>query len=176
MFTRLYYKALAASQALNMNSTSYSIPVKNYLGNTVKQTSFIEKYVTNCAVARKYFMKSAKDASNITGSNAACIAFGDGDTPPTLDDYQLSGNHITTYSVTNETQFDFDAGNSVTTYTITNTGTSAFTIKEIGIVTSTSTAASDHALIFREVLDAPVTIEPGGVGQVTLTLGVAIPT
>ena len=122
MFTRLYYKALAAAQA-DASYTGYSLSLKNYLGNTVNSTSSLEYYVIRCSYARTTLCKAAKNATKLVSSGDKCVAFGDGDTPPTLDDYQLSGEHITTYDATITSQFDSDSFNSVNTYTITNTGT-----------------------------------------------------
>lgn len=175
MFTRFYYKALAVAQA-NSSYTGYSLSFKNYAGTTVTISSSLDYFISMCSYARINLCKAKKSGATLVSSGNYCVAFGDGDTPPTLDDYQLSGEHITTYDATITSQLDSDSLNSINTYTITNTGTSAFTIKEIGLFTSPSSSSRYFALVFREVLDSPVTIEAGGVGQVTLTLGVAIPT
>lgn len=175
MFTRLYYKGLFATQ-VESNYSGYSFSFRDHLGKTVTNSASMTQYCTYLYTARKTPCKKEKNASNLVGSNYGCFAFGDGDTPPTIDDYQLSGNHFTTYEVTVANQLNPESNSSVSTYTITNTGTSAFTIKEIGLFATAYSSGSQLGLIFREVLDTPVTIEAGGVGQVVLTLGVAIPT
>lgn len=174
MFTRLYYRAIIGTQ-VESNYSGYSFEFRDHLGTNCTHTAAFGQYCTYVYHARKTPCKKGKNASTIVSSSNGCVAFGDGDTPPTLDDYQLSGNHFTTYETTIANQVYPDSNKSVSIYTITNTGTSAFTIKEIGLFVSPYSNGNQMGLVFREVLDSPVTIEPGGVGQVTLTLGVAIP-
>lgn len=102
--------------------------------------------------------------------------FGNGDTPPALEDYKLSGNVITGISATAVVNCVYEANGITTTatYTITNNNSESVTIKEIGVCTNTS--STNYVLVERTVLESPVTIEPGGVGQVTYTIKMVYPT
>lgn len=113
-------------------------------------------------------------------SSGGGVILGTGNTPPTYDDYKLSGDIISTFDYTvATTKTTTENGVQLSaTYSITNTGTEAFTISEIGLIASTypgSTGASYKLLLERTVLDSPVTIEPGAVGQVTYTINVNMP-
>lgn len=113
-----------------------------------------------------------------TSENAAGGAlFGTGNTPPTMNDYWLSGTAITTLSGTVAFNASFDNGKATTTatYTLTNTGDSDVTISEVGLVGNLyggtgNTSASWAAMFERTVLDTPVTIPAGGIGQVTYSI------
>lgn len=114
---------------------------------------------------------------HLRNSYSGGVLIGTGTTPPTVDDYYLSGDMITDFaSTTNKVTHSLDAdGPSVTAeYTITNTGSKAFTIGEVALMahcsTDSSTGKKFCALFERTVLDSPITIEPGGVGQLTYTL------
>lgn len=98
------------------------------------------------------------------------VIFGDGDTPPALTDYSLSGNQITDFNATVALNTAVSDGKITGTaaYTITNTGASAFTIKEIAV--SIMGASSHRVIIIRDLLDTPVTIEPGQTGVVVYKL------
>lgn len=161
MFTNLFYRALALSFSQSYASVNFTL--KNHAGNDTTTTSC--QYYSSpekIVEALMTFNKSAK--GGVSANNV--ITFGDGDAPVTADDYQLSGNYFTNYSGA----YGFnraDNGECTWTYTLTNNGDSAFTIREVGLYVS---AASNTrtALIMRELLAEPVTIAPGGVGQVTL--------
>lgn len=110
------------------------------------------------------------------------VFFGDGTTPPTADDYKLSGNVVgnfthTVVSVTNTTD---ENGVSITAlYNITNTDSNPITISEIGLFFiwgRTSTQDTYAYLVDRTLLESPVTIEPNGIGQITYTVRLNIPT
>lgn len=91
------------------------------------------------------------------------IVYGDGTTPPTVDDYTLSGNLITDLSASDpDIQ---NAGNGITfSHVVENTGTSAVTISEISLAlefSQTVQARYGVALLTRDVLETPITLEPG---------------
>lgn len=102
------------------------------------------------------------------------VVFGDGDKAPTEDDYWLSGNIITTLSGSGTVRkTKDDAGMTVTSsFLLTNSGTSDVTIKEVGYCS----AYNSGALLDRTVLDEPLTIPAGGIGQVTYTIRMNYPT
>ena len=103
------------------------------------------------------------------------VEFGDGDTPPTLNDYKLSGNTITgcTVSFTKTVDNQDENGFTVTAiHTITNGNSSEITIREVGRYSHAQYASGSYGnyLIDRTVLDTPVTIPAGGIGQVEYTI------
>lgn len=109
------------------------------------------------------------------------VVFGDGDTPVTLGDYALSGKLITTLTpAITLTPSRVDNGVTLTAvYNLSNSGTSDVTIKEVGAVSrvySNTNSNFAQLLCERTVLDAPVTIPAGGVGQVTYTIRFNYPT
>ena len=109
------------------------------------------------------------------------IRLGTGDTPPTLDDFKLSGDFVTSIASTVAAGSIVVNGDSISqsaTYTITNTGSTEITIKEIAIFSgnkSTSSGYYKSVMIERSVLDSPVTIPAGGVGQVNYTIRLNLP-
>lgn len=108
------------------------------------------------------------------------LAFGSGTTPPTREDYYLSGEWIKTFTHTKTTTTvkDPDGCTRTTTYTITNTGSEEFTIGEIALFAAAAfnSSTSTYFLAERTVLDKPVTIAPGAVGQVVYSIRMNYPT
>lgn len=107
------------------------------------------------------------------------VTFGDSDVAPTMDDYTLAGNVFANFTGTASVKAEGSDGLAKITglYTLTNTGDTAFTIREVALWQPiTMGSAITSILIERTVLDSPVTIEPGGVGQVTYTIRMNYPT
>lgn len=104
------------------------------------------------------------------------VFFGDGTTPPTEDDYKLSGNILSagSASAVSSATSDENGVTSTATYTITNGLSTSFTIREVVLVGSVYYSSNSTSLAYvvfdRTLLDTPVTIEPGAVGQVTYTI------
>ena len=124
---------------------------------------------------------SPSDITNYKNLASTGVKFGDGNSHATMDDYCLSGNLLTNLDITaNTTRTVEDGGVTVQhVYTITNKNTEDITIREVGMVAGIpyGTSISKHmALIERTVLDSPVTIPAGGVGQVTYTIRFNYPT
>lgn len=115
------------------------------------------------------------------------VIFGDGSTHVTKSDYNLAGNHIKTLSAIVQITRSVDE-NGVeikAVYSLTNTGTTDVVIAEMAmlerILSGLTTESNNNRFYFnyiidRKVLDAPVTIPAGGVGQVTYTIRVNYPT
>lgn len=115
--------------------------------------------------------------------------FGNGTGTPSIEDTKLFGDHLTaltssnvTVSITYEAN-DNDSKQSLTAvYTITNTTAKDLTISEMGLTyevyckLSNSYEYAYAFLLEHAVLDAPVTIPVGGVGQVTYTIEMDYPT
>ena len=97
------------------------------------------------------------------------VVLGDGNTPPVLSDYNLSGNQITTFSAVTAVSSSYANGKITgqATYTITNTGADAITIKEIGIVKESKSSSGSPIMLIRSLLATPVTIQPNETGVVT---------
>lgn len=145
---------------------------------------FFSGRMVHGATANMYPADSFKPANYIqtlNTDNSTGVILGTGNTPATPDDYKLAGDTITTFSYSsNGESKETDKGYECNaTYTITNTGTSAFTISEIGFLMPlyTSSSGSDgKMLIERTVLDNPLTIEAGGIGVLTYTIRMNYPT
>lgn len=90
------------------------------------------------------------------------IRLGTGSTPVTYDDYCLESQISLTLvsssgSLTTPTEITGDTTNSVKQYTLNNSTGSSVTVTEIGI--SIQVGAS-QVLLYREVLNTPVTLAP----------------
>ena len=106
------------------------------------------------------------------------VVFGDGDTAPTFNDYGLAGNQFTTFTATKSVSYEVtDNGTKITAlYTITNTG-EEFTIREVcAFATPYINDYWRPLMVERTVLDTPVTIPAGGIGQVTYPIQMNYPT
>ena len=168
MLTRNYYLALAAKEF----ST-----VATVVDVTGKENS-------KCGVPYSGSSGTIMEAMNNPRAGASMLStgvyFGTGTTPPTMDDYKLTGDVFTSHStVTSVTAVHEDASSTITAqYTVCNTGTADVTIGEIGLVSTIYQGSSGfgYMMIERTVLDAPVTIPAGGVGQVTYTIRMNYPT
>ena len=174
MFTRIYYKALALC-LFDYSGMNPSVTAKNHLGANCTLNSNMRSLAGNVVNALDTVCTYEKGSIK---SPSYFIAFGDGNTPPTIDDYQLSGNHFTTHNSTKVWNYSHTSDEAVMTitYTLTNKGTEAFTIREAGLFSIGGSNINEHkCLVWREVLPSPVTIEPDGVGQVTLTFKVNVP-
>lgn len=159
MFTKNAYTSMARILANDVTGFTY----KTMVGGTVSYSNFFA-WMTNFSSA----LKTVSTIGNNNSTTASITIFGDGNTPPTVDDYQLSGSHFTTCSANVSISFDSDSNSFAALYTLTNTGTEEFVVREVGVFYYSG-------MVVREVLDSPVTIPAGGVGQVTLTIKVNIP-
>ena len=109
------------------------------------------------------------------------VLFGTGDTPASLDDYKLAGDLITNIVASiNRTYSYSEAQQSLkAVYTITNNNAEEITIREVALHVlfySTTSGGTNGCVIDRTVLDTPVTIPAGGVGQVEYTITFNLPT
>ena len=109
------------------------------------------------------------------------VLFGTGDTPASLDDYKLAGDIIQNIAASISKTYSYsEAQPSLkAVYTITNNNAAAITIKEVALnvrYTYNSNGSVSGCVIDRTVLDTPVTIPAGGVGQVEYTITLNLPT
>lgn len=114
----------------------------------------------------------------LTSNAGEGVLFGDGNTTPTYDDYYLSGNIVTGFKSTSNVTSETDENGGVTltsVFTITNNGSEDITIKEVCYFGYYGSGATQRCMLDRTVLDSPVTIPTGGVGQVTYSITINIP-
>lgn len=166
MFTRIYDISKVAQHQYTSRDTGLTF--KDYTGTTCaifSNNSFFGYQFFNV----ERFMQLIKTAKGSTG-----VVFGNGSVAPTKDDYFLSGELLTTISATftQNVTFDENGYEISTVYNITNTGSNPITVGEVGLFANTNIASnvSSYFLVERTVLDNPVTIPAGGVGQVTYTI------
>lgn len=175
MFVNNYYKVLAENILGTGQSSDEATNYVNFDGATTAITKATSNLRDNLAFGYSntalcpYIGRCKQDYASGGG-----VAFGNGDTPATLDDYKLSGDILSGYSSNCSLQKTYvEGGVSLTAvYTITNNNSKSMEIKEIGLISR----AGITALLERTVLDTPITIEPGGVGQVTYTITMNYPT
>lgn len=155
--TFTYFDGTTASNSIVTNLTTSAFYIIQLADTTVVYTPSIAKLSNGTSVFRLNYT----DANTVSG-----VVLGDGDTPPTLTDYCLSGNMITDFTATTAVSTAVNNGklDIIATYNITNTGGSAFTIKEIAI---TFAPGGARAMLSRELLATPLTIEPGNTGVLT---------
>jgi hypothetical protein len=179
MFLRNWDKALAFAMtgqdyASNIFYKSQDGSEMNFGGGT-PNTLLIGKNTDGASYAS---LHKVRTSYNSYGG----VVFGTGTTPPTKDDYKLSGTLLTTFSYSAGVSYEYDdTGTTIRAiYTITNTGSNDITIGEIGLMSNmydaSSQVASRKGFIERTVLDTPVTIPAGGIGQVVYTIRINYPT
>ena len=172
MFTRNWYKAISTEMS-RVNDTFQSVT-----GTT--QTLSMSAYLFNIMLNEdnRYTPSIYKVRTTLEGDGG--VIFGAGNTPPTIDDTTLSGNLISGFSYSSNVSTARDeAGTTLTAlYTVTNNSTNPITISEIALIANLSnsyTQAMYKGLLDRTVLDTPVTIPAGGVGQVEYTIRLNLP-
>lgn len=126
--------------------------------------------------------------SSTLGMGKSNICLGTGNTPVTYEDYDLSGDIVSSKLLTYQShEFTYDESTHKfkkrVTYTYSNTGSTDLVVSEWGLWTSSGTYFSSavnfrdnktyDVLLYREVLDEPLTI-PAGVTS-TLTFEVEFP-
>lgn len=170
-----------------MLTKNWFIFFKNYFASTndnlqikAVNTGGTEKVVYGANTHSSLFptIKTALSSNILTDSG---ICFGDGDTPPTEDDYTLSGSHLTgLVSIDTKSESSIDGEDVVFTmhYTLENKGTTAVTVKEVAWVSGHRITMNNNGyfMLDRTLLDSPVTIEPGSVAKITYTRSLTIPT
>lgn len=199
MFTKNYYKFLTRNltglatgdlHGLYIETDGTVGPKYYSTYNSISESlpSYWDEAMSNL---KGYDIKSPIQNNSNSSLFSYGTVLGTGTTPPTPDDYTLSGAAITTivnsYSIKNEIDEDNMGMTKTATYTITNSGDTDITIGEIGIFverrwqSQTTTGLSPQAyhhgfvMIERSVLEAPVTIPAGGIGQVTYSIRLDFP-
>lgn len=128
--------------------------------------------VSNMAVYGLAMVPNAVVYSSATSG----IYLGRGTTPPTFDDYKMEDMITSGVNCTVSVEYN-DNYDAVNIITITNNSGAEITIGEVGRGGHVYTTIKwIIALLDRTVLDEPVTIPAGGVGQVTYTIRMNYPT
>lgn len=100
------------------------------------------------------------------------IILGNGTAEATPYDYKLSGDVITSAEITSMFALYEDIGDGIKTtksYIVKNTGSENITISEVGIIGTTySNSGWINLLIYRSLLETPVTVVPGESAQIDL--------
>ena len=176
MLTANYFKGIAV-----LTTGRYS-PYKfvNYAGQT-KQASmrtYMADGMINIDSGTSTYCITMKKLGSTTGQRG--IIFGTGDAEPAFHDYKLSGNIISglTGSISTTYADNSDGATITAKCLLTNTKSNEVTIKEVGLIGSyySGTGAEYCVLVDRAVLEEPVTIPAGGVGEVTYSITIKAPT
>jgi hypothetical protein len=175
MVTRNWYNAMTT----RLFGVTIANGIVDYSGT--KRDSFY--YDSDTILGMYYFSPFRLIQNGVkTTQSSIGLVLGDGDTAPSLNDYKVSGNVLSSISasVTPNQEMD-DTGATLTALiTVTNTGESEITIREIclfgRVYYSSSTSGYCTCCLDRTVLDTPVTIPAGGVGQVEYTIRMPYPT
>lgn len=157
MLTKYYKKLAAVSTTLNIPFDASDIKLTN--GSTPFSVLAALKPYTGNFISATY------------GDG---IVFGDSDEPESEDDYYLKGSKIT--GLTSSVAVQTAAGSVKKIFTLTNNSSSPVTIKEVCFYAQFYYYSMDGGgnavsiMVDRTVLDTPVTIPAGGVGQVVYTI------
>ena len=167
---------LRALKQLYITESKLATPMVGYNGDT--PINFYPHYSQPVGYLGGLLLSVLNAASYSQG-----VLFGDGNAAVTINDHCLSGNVIPLLSAnvavskTNEVS---DSGLIVKAkYTITNVASTDITIREVGLMEGYRyyNGGSEAAiLVERTVLDTPVTIPAGGIGQVEYTITSNYPT
>ena len=175
MITKNWYKTIATLMFCE-KGTSWNVGILDTNG-----VSSAHYFYNNTSFYSVYNLAEALQSIRTNYENGGGVRFGTGNTPATLDDYKLSGDIITTLSGNCAISNGVNADGAYITalYTLTNTGNSDVAVAEVGtFVHINKTNSNTHAypMIDRTVLDTPVTIPAGGIGQVEYTITFNLPT
>lgn len=158
MFTKNWYKL----EASRHSGKTFTFTLSSG-ADKVQTTGATDSYGTQYMAT--FIQERIKTIISGYGTAAIGVMFGNGTTPPTVNDRMLSGNYISNLSATTTISNGVtENGASITVqYTITNGNSESVTISEIGLFYR-------DIMFDRTLLDEPVTIPSGDVGRVTYTL------
>ena len=173
MFTRNWYKAIAAEMS-RVNDTFQSVT-----GATQTLTASYYLYRLNLNEDGRDVPSIYKVRTSLESNGG--VIFGTGNTPPTIDDTTLSGDLVSGFSYNSNVSAERgeDGVTLTALYTVINNNAEAITISEVALIANlynNNTQAMYKGLLDRTVLDTPVTIPAGGVGQVEYTITLNLPT
>lgn len=163
MLLRNWYNSLAVSMGRKTMPNGH----KNSSGS-VRDVSYYQNGKTNAFCPEELTIRMSD-----FWTSSGCIIIGSGTTPPTVDDYKLESQITSGITGSIASKFS-DEGLLVFTLTLNNTSSADITIGEVGYAAGVPTSSSSSgaaALLERTVLDEPITIPAGGVGQILYTFG-----
>lgn len=175
MLTKNFYVLLAVG--CTYESERKSVPLTGWNGADNKYYNW---YNSGPQIHIKSAMQTVATSAPRDTVAFTQVMFGTGDTPPTINDYNLSGDFIAGLVATQVTTnlINSDSLSISALYTLINSNAEAVTIKEVGLGQSFFyyNSGQNSCLLDRTVLDTPVTIPAGGVGQVEYTITFNLPT
>lgn len=162
MFLNNYY------EMLRLYSFGGTISFKNITGGSrTDVTNATYRQVYNSKLSPYDIMKNGMRTTDVG------IVLGNGTAEVTKDDYKLSGTTFTTSNLSATTVVSVDTdSNGITTATavMTITAVSDVTISEVGLVgyiyNGSTNGTYNYVLFDRTLLDSPVSLAAGEVGQV----------
>lgn len=179
MFTKNWYRIESVPFRTN-NFTAVTLGMVNF-NNTTISGSYTAAATQSLTANQNYapYIGRLTTAASL-GYTITGVIIGSGTTPPTIDDYRLE-NRITLSGITAtgsvSTESDGDGAAVTSLLTIVNNSGQEITIGECGLFTNNGSSGDAYcALIERTVLDSPITIPNGGVGQLTYTVRMRYPT
>ena len=166
------------SSSLNLSQTmGMSGEIKTTRGTVYKPTAYAYMDVpqivglgTNCNICTSGTNYNSTSIHTGNFRFQGCeIYLGTGNVTPTIDDYKLSGELVT--SLTSQEKSTTANNNSITFSAIaTNNTESPVTIKEIGLGGYTSDSIACVFLLTRDVLATPVTLNTGDSKTFSITI------
>lgn len=119
-----------------------------------------------------FIMNTFSKVNNYSGNG---VYFGNGEKQATENDYKLDGtilNDKLEVMKTITAENDGDIRKIVGVYTLRNTSDSEITIREVGSVGFIygNNGGNSYALYDRTLLDEPLTLAPGEIGEITYTI------
>ena len=196
MFLRNFYNSIPYRVSTNASGSDDMTNFKAYAKDNGSPPTFVQwsKISNKNTIADFMTMFPKQTKSQFSGSGAGFsgtssnesyfvgVVFGTGNTAPTIDDYQMAGEHFVDYTESHSFENTIDGTTRTLScrYTLTNTSTESVTIGEIGLSGNAyrkngSWYYYTGFLLERSVLDSPITIPAGGVGVITYTLKFALP-
>ena len=171
-----YFIVNALKTRFNFSSTTTATPrIKFTDGSLFSQNSYsIQPFAISDIVIELLPSKFYNTSVNVSNWSPAYayMVLGTGDTPPTVEDYKLSGELIT--GLTSQGLPTLSDNNSLTySISVTNAETQPITIKEVCLAIGTGTSTSKTgaaALLTRDVLATPVTLNTGDSKTFSITI------
>lgn len=169
MLTKNWYNMAKAYR----KATTISNAAKDIKGNVRNAGHY-------ASMACEFFFFKTSTVALAENTNNVNIVLGSGTTPATIDDYMLESWITSGLSCVITSELD-DDNDTIWTITATNTSQSEIVIGEVGIHAkayygNNSVSNTATFLFERTVLETPITIAPGGVGQVTYKIKMNYPT
>lgn len=114
----------------------------------------------------------------VQGTDKYGVVFGNGTTEPSPEDYRLSGTTLTSPSILASGRGSVSSNGTQTTwkgrFTLTNASSTQYAISEIAYITDSyyvsATNANIYAITDHSLVEPPLVLGPGEVGQIEYTI------